>query len=146
MAITNLEKCCNHQALFDEGEAAKHGVKPGQILAAVLQQATIQLGAFYEPMLQAVEQDNAAGVEGSGETLAQLKAHRRQAETLYNYAGLGLGMDLVPEELAILLSNLIAGMGAALETEITQNEGLRESLHSRVAELVKAVAAEGPVH
>ncbi len=146
MAIINLEKCCNHQALFDEGEAAKHGVKPGQILAAVLQQATIQLGAFYEPMLQAVEQDNAAGVEGSGETLAQLKAHRRQAETLYNYAGLGLGMDLVPEELAILLSNLIAGMGAALETELTQNEGLRESLHSRVAELVKAVAAEGPVH
>ncbi len=146
MAIINLEKGCNHQALFDEGEAAKHGVKPGQILAAVLQQATIQLGAFYEPMLQAVEQDNAAGVEGSGETLAQLKAHRRQAETLYNYAGLGLGMDLVPEELAILLSNLIAGMGAALETEITQNEGLRESLHARVAELVKAVAAEGPVH
>jgi hypothetical protein len=146
MAITNLEKCCNHQALFDEGEAAKHGVKPGQILAAVLQQATVQLGAFYEPMLQAVEQDNAAGVEGSGETLAQLKAHRRQAETLYAYAGLGLGMDLVPEELAILISNLIAGMGAALETEINQNEGLRESLHSRVAELVKAINAEGPVH
>lgn len=146
MAIINLEKCCNHQALFDEGEASKHGVKPGQILAAVLQQATIQLGAFYEPMLQAVEQDNAAGVEGSGETLAQLKAHRRQTEALYNYAGLGLGMDLVPEELAILISNLIAGMGAALETEITQNEGLRESLHSRVAELVKAITAEGPVH
>lgn len=146
MAITNLEKCCNHQALFDEGEAAKHGVKPGQILAAVLQQATIQLGAFYEPMLQAVEQDNAAGVEGSGETLAQLKAHRRQAETLYNYAGLGLGMDLVPEELAILLSNLIAGMGAALATEITQNDGLSEALRARVAELVKAVEATGPAH
>ncbi len=146
MAIINLEKCCNHQALFDEGEAAKHGVKPGQILAAVLQQATVHLGAFYEPLLQAVEQDNATGVEGSGETLAQLKAHRRQAETLYNYAGLGLGMDLVPEELAILISNLIAGMGAALETEITQNEGLREALHARVAELVKAIAAEGPVH
>lgn len=146
MAITNLEKCCNHQALFDEGEAAKHGVKPGQILAAVLQQATIQLGAFYEPMLQAVEQDNAAGVEGSGETLAQLKAHRLQTETLYNYAGLGLGMDLVPEELAILISNLIAGMGAALEAEITQNEELREAIRTRVAKLVKAVAAEGPVH
>jgi len=146
MAIINLEKCCNHQALFDEGEAAKHGVKPGQILAAVLQQATIQLGAFYEPMLQGAEYDNAAGVEGSGETLAQLKAHRRQTEALYAYAGLGIGMGLVPEELAILLSNLIAGMGAALETEITQNERLRESLHARVAELVKAVAAEGPVH
>lgn len=146
MAITNLEKCCNHQALFDEREAAKHGVKPGQILAAVLQQATIQLGVYYELMLQEVEQDNAAGVEGSGETLAQLKAHRRQTEALYAYAGLGIGMGLVPEELAILLSNLIAGMGAALETEITQNEGLREALHARVAELVKAVAAEGPVH
>lgn len=146
MAITNLEKCCNPQALFDEGEAAKHGVKPGQILAAVLQQATIQLGAYYEPMLQALEQDNAAGVEGSGEVLAQLKAHRRQAETLYAYAGLGMGMDLVPEELAILLSNLIASMGAALEAELTRNERLRESLHSRVAELVKAINAEGPVH
>lgn len=146
MAIINLEKCRNHHALFEEGGAAKHGVKPGQILAAVLQQATIQLGAYYEPMLQGAEYDNAAGVEGSGEVLAQLKAHRRQAETLYAYAGLGLGMDLVPEELAILLSNLIVGMGAALETEITQNEGLRESLHSRVAELVKAIAAEGPVH
>lgn len=146
MAITNLENCCDTNQLFDEGEAAKHGVKPGQILAAVLQQATIQLGAFYEPMLQAVEQDNAAGVEGSGETLAQLKAHRRQAETLYNYAGLGLGMDLVPEELAILISNLIAGMGAALETELTRNGGLREALHARVAELVKAINAEGPVH
>lgn len=146
MAITNLEKCCNHQALFDEGEAAKHGVKPGQILAAVLQQATIQLGAFYEPLLQAVEQDNAAGVEGSGETLAQLKAHRRQTETLYAYAGMGMGMDLVPEELAILLSNLIAGMGAALETELTRNEGLSEALHSRVAELVKAIEATGPAH
>ena len=146
MAIINLEKCCNHHALFDEGEAAKHGVKPGQILAAVLQQATIQLGAYYEPLLQGAEYDNAAGVEGSGETLAQLKARRRQTETLYNYAGLGLGMDLVPEELAILLSNLITSMGAALETELTQNVGLRESLHSRVAELVKAIAAEGPVH
>ena len=146
MTITNLEKCCNHHALLDEGEAAKHGVKPGQILAAVLQQATIQLGAYYEPMLQGAEYDNAAGVEGSGEALALLKAHRRQTETLYNYAGLGLGMDLVPEELAILLSNLIASMGAALEAESNQNERLRESLHSRVAELVKAIAAEGPVH
>lgn len=146
MAITNLEKCCNHQALFDEGEAAKHGVKPGQILAAVLQQATIQLGVYYEPMLQAVEQDNAAGVEGSGEELAQLKAHHRQTEALYAYAGLGIGMGLVPEELAILISNLIAGMGAALEAEITQNEELREAIRTRVAKLVKAVAAEGPVH
>lgn len=146
MTITNLEKCCNHHALFDEREAAKHGVKPGQILAAVLQQATVQLGAFYEPMLQGVEQDNAAGVEGSGEVLAQLKAHRRQAETLYAYAGLGMGMGRVPEELAILLSNLIAGMGAALETELTRNAGLSEALHSRVAELAKAINAEGPVH
>lgn len=96
MAIINLEKCCNHQALLDEQEAAKHGVKPGQILAAVLQQATIQLGAYYEPMLHEAEYGNAAGVEGSGEALALLKAHRRQTETLYNYAGLGLGMDLVP--------------------------------------------------
>jgi len=146
MAIINMEKCCDTNQLFDEREAAKHGVKPGQILAAVLQQATIQLGVYYETMLRAVEQDNAAGVEGSGETLAQLNAHRRQTEALYAYAGLGIGMGLVPEELAILLSNLIAGMGAALEAESNQNERLRESLHSRVAELVKAINAEGPVH
>ena len=146
MAIIKLEKCCNHQALFDEKEAAKQGVKPGQILAAVLQQAAVQLGAYYEPMLQGVEQDNAAGVEGSGEELAQLKAHRRQTETLYNYAGLGMGMDLIPEELAILLSNVIADIGAALEAELTRNEWLREALHAQVAELVKAVEAEGPVH
>lgn len=146
MAIINLEKCCNHHALFDEGEAAKHGVKPGQILAAVLQQATIQLGAYYEPMLQGAEYDNAAGVEGSGETLAQLKAHRRQTETLYNYAGLGLGMDLVPEELAILLSNLIASMGAALGAESARNEALNEGLRARVAKLVELFGAEGPVH
>lgn len=146
MTIINLEKCCNHQALFDEREAAKHGVKPWQILAAMLQRAAVQIGAYYEPMLQGAEYDNAAGVEGSGEVLAQLKAHRRQAETLYAYAGLGMGMDLVPEELAIPLSNLIAGMGAALEAEISRNEGLREVLHTRVAELVKAVDAEGLVH
>lgn len=146
MAIINLEKCCNHHALFDEGEAAKHGVKPGQILAAVLQHAAVQLGVYYEPLLHGAEYDNAAGVEGSGETLAQLKAHRRQAETLYAYAGLGMGMDLIPEELAILLSNLIAGMGAALETESARNEALNEGLRARVAKLVELFGAEGPVH
>ena len=145
MTITNLEACCNPSGLFDAAEAAKHGVSPGQILSAMLSHAAVQLGAFYAPMLGALERDTAAG-EGDPAVLGQLLAHRKEAEALYLYANSCQGVLHVPGELAILLSNLIAGMGAALEAELSRNGELHGALHSRVVELVKAVEAEGPVH
>jgi len=96
-------------------------------------------------MLGALERDAAAG-NGDPVALGQLLAHRKEAEALYLYANSSQGVLHVPGELAILLSNLIAGMGAALEAELSRNGELHDALHSRVVELVKAADAEGPVH